>query len=366
VEKTSRSSGLSEVLRAFQQELGSDALVKSAGARRRDSTYQIEILVGRKAHRLWAHWVGNGWPERTRELIKSVRRPWPRNHVVVARQFSEATRALLRRLDANWLDQSGDARIVTASGFLVLTKSPPPSATRSKRTSHWTSATADVAEILLATRRVPSLKEISSLSGWQPSAVGKALTFFDSGGWTRKTGSVRGIGARRILVDPEALREAWAPFVASEQRPELLGHALMRDPLLFLERDIAPALKAKTYAVSGWAGLQLVAPFLTSVPLLHVYLKEEVFDSQVHAIMRRLNIREVRDGARIVFWAARPAAFVEPINSPLGAVITPVVHPSRLYADLLSLGDRGKDAAQHLVTELPLSKIQNDRARPGG
>lgn len=359
-----RQTGVPQILKAFTQRLGTDAVVRSIEAPTRDDSQRIEIRVGRKKHRLRAHWVGMGWPERTREVLQRLRQPWPRNHVLVARQFSDATRAMLRRRNANWLDQTGQARIVTPSGLLILS-GVTIAAKERRKTTRWTPASADVAEVILAVGNVPSVKEISKLTGWQQPAVSKALRFLDAQGWTRKAGSSRGIGAYRTLVEMDGLRESWAEYVAAEPKVQLFAHALMRDPLNFLEEELAPALHGVgRYAVSGWAGLQLLAPFVTSVPVIHSYIEAPVYDSELSVILKRLKVREVSEGARIVFWRARPAVFTNPRVSKRSGRPVVVTHVSRLYADLLTLGDRGKEAAEHVRVELlPSQRILSGHAK---
>lgn len=125
----------------------------------------------------------------------------------------------------------------------------------------------------------------------------------------------------------------------------------MRDPLAYLERELAPALGSiGHYAASGWAGLQLAAPFVSTVPTLHLYVEARAFDAGLPRLLRRVGIREVSEGARIEFWHARRAALHRAIAPRRAGV--PVVHPSRLYADLLTLGDRGRAAAEHVRAEL--------------
>lgn len=364
MDKTARLRGFRAVLAAFQRALGADAVIKATSPSSEDRTYSLDIRVGRRSHKLLAHWVGTGWPGPTYDTVSRLRRPWPRNHVLVARRFSSATRSLLRRVDANWLDQTGAARIVTSSGLLIHSEGTPTLPERDAP-FRWTAVSADVAEAVLAMRQVPTLKELSLLTGWAQPAIGKALRAFDHQGWTSKVGPARGTGARRDLTQSGDLLENWAEFAAAEERMEYRGHTLMKDPLNYLEHELAPALRRLgRYAVSGWAGLQLAAPFLTSVPVLHVYVEASVFSSGLREALPRLGIRPVDDGARLVFWAARPAVFVSSARARSSSVR--IVNPSRLYADLMTLGERGREAAEHARLELLQSTERTDRARADG
>lgn len=350
--KTRALTGVQAVLEAFRRAVGEDATV-STPDRDVGEPYRVDLRVGHRRHRLKAHWVGRGWPSRTREVAARLRRPWPRSHILVAERFSDSTRDVLRALDANWVDTTGAARIATKTGLIVRsTGNPELALRRADSTLRWTSGVADVAELLLACGQVPSLKEVASLTRLHLSSVGKAVRLFDREGWTRKAGSARGRGARRELTDVDELRDAWAAYVGSEPRVEFLGHALMRDPLAFVQTQLAPALgRLGDYAISGWAGAQLLTPVVTTFSVVHAYVGAEVFNLGLRDTMRRLEVREVHDGARLVIWSGRPAVFVGGRASVSPKPVR-VAHPNRLYADLLTLGDRGRDAAEHVRLEL--------------
>lgn len=336
-----------EIILVLRQALGPEVEIS---ARPHDGDVRVAIRVGRSRHKLVAHWAGAGWPNLVRPIAERLGARWPRDHVVVARRLSPGAVEWLRERDANWADAAGQARIVTRSGLFVLREVPAPPSRRAPSAFSWSPARTDVAEVLLAEGRVPRLAELADLSGWSVPQVGEALRRFDTEGWTRKEGGERGARARRLLVDAEGLRERWAEHVKVSARARLLGHTLMREPLAYLERELAPALDGiGRYAASGWAGLQLIAPFVSTVPTLHLYVEAQIFDAELPRLLRRLGIREVSEGARIEFWRARPAALHQ-AKAPRRTSVS-VVHPSRLYADLLTLGDRGRVAAEHVRTE---------------
>jgi hypothetical protein len=167
-----------------------------------------------------------------------------------------------------------------------------------------------------------------------------------------------------VIAELDGLRDEWAAFVKADDRLAIPAHAYMKDALDYLESDLVPALsRLGRYAVSGWAGLQITAPFLTSVSVIHVYVDVAIFHSKLRQTMQALRIREVKEGARIIFWAGRPAFFVNPLRAKSSR--TTVVHPSRLYADLLTMGGRGEEAAEHARLVLIASPKGNVRAKRG-
>ena len=102
------------------------------------------------------------------------------------------------------------------------------------------------------------------------------------------------------------------------------------------------------WAVSGWAGLQLAAPFATITPSLHVYVADTAFAAPLSDAIEEAGLRAVDEGGRVTFWAAdaRIFAFSRRVQD------VPVVSAPRLLADLSSFGGRGGDAADHVKAEL--------------
>lgn len=304
------------------------------------------VPVGRVSHKLVTHWVGEGWPSRVREVLRAVGKHWPRSHVVVARSLSPGAIALLTDAHANWVEEDGRAYLRTDTGLIIERDIEPSVRMGHPAGFRWSPARADVAEVTLAAGLVLPVREIAEISDWSREQVSEALRHFDRLGWTRKRGAERGRTSERVITAAEALRESWAEHAASVVRERLLVHGIIRDPLSYLQRDLAPALnRLGKWAVSGWAGSALVAPKVTSIPLLQIYVDARDFDSRLRPCLNELGLREVSDGARVEFWRARAAA----LHVPLERRGVRVVHANRLYADLLALGERGRDAAREVL-----------------
>jgi hypothetical protein len=125
-----------------------------------------------------------------------------------------------------------------------------------------------------------------------------------------------------------------------------------------LREDVGPALDRHVgWSLTGWAALELSAPFTTTIPSLHIYVVEDDFAGPLSAAIADADLREVDSGGRVTFWAAdarllRFAAARDGI---------PVASPPRIYADLTGFGARGLDAAAHLKEQLidPLHRSSN-------
>lgn len=316
----------------------------------RNGSVDLRVDQGSRPQRLVGHWV-RGWPSDVRALLDEVGQPWPRDHVVLGPRFSPGAIALLDDAGANWGEATGRGRIRTSGGLAVSTADRKASATdmRQSGTLVWSPARADVAEILLVQRAVPRLEELKRLTGWSVPQIGQTLRTFDRQGWTARAGSARGAGATREVAGWEPMLESWAAYLAEAPRHGISAHATYRDPLAYIETTLMTAWRDLRWSASGWAGLQLTAPFVTSVPRLHLYVDVEHFHARLPLALGVAGLREVGEGARVEIWPAREAAFV---GAGTGRSGVRVVHATRLYADLLAMGDRGHEAALHVREEL--------------
>lgn len=309
------------------------------------------VQAGGVDHRLELVWAGRGWPREVKEVLAAIPTPWPRDVVLVAPRFSSGSLELLRERNANWVDETGRARIESRDGLLVIrhvefeVEGPRTLAFR------WAPSSVDIAEFLLAgAEEVFSAVAVAEQSGWSHPQTTKVLRQLASRGWAKKVGPSRGRGSGWRLADLSSLLDAWSAHVASPGSERLLAHRVMRDPMSFLRDELAPALTGSMpWAVSGWAGLEAAAPFVTAVPVLHICIPAEaIADGRLREVMRATGLREVEEGARVEFLVASELA----LALAREAASLPVVSAPRLYADLRALGGRGEEAAEHVREEL--------------
>lgn len=310
------------------------------------------VAVGRTSHQLDLLWAGRGWPADLTRALSEVPSPWPRQLVIVAQRFPTGGRELLAERDANWLDETGAASIETASGLLILRGSTEAPAGSESAGFRWASSSVEIAELLLA--RPPedafTAAELAERSAWSHPQTTKLLRQFTARGWVEKVGGSRGVGSGWRLLDPGGLLEAWGEHLITHPPKIVLAHRVLRDPMQFLHTELAPTLTARmAWALSGWAGLELAAPFVSAVPVLHVAIAADALtDGRLRDVMRAAGLREVEEGARVEFRALTPLALslAEPRDG------LPVVSAPRLYADLRALGGRGEEAADRVREEL--------------
>lgn len=311
------------------------------------------VAVGSAAHELQLRWAGRGWPADLEQALTSVPDPWPRQLVLVGQRFSPGAIEQLTQRRANWLDEAGAARIETDSGLLVVRERDEAAAERGMpRGLRWAPSSLEMAEWLLTEppRDGFNAGEFTDRSGWSYAQTTKVLRQLNTRGWVKKTGGTRGVGSGWQLADPGGLLEAWTAYLV-DHRPETVGaHRVLRDPMQFARTELAQTLSAEMeWALSGWAGLELAAPFVTTVPVIQVAVDANALvDGRLREVMRSLGLREVKEGARIEFNALSKFS----LSLARKSHGLPVVSPPRLYADLQALGGRGEEAAEHVRQEL--------------
>jgi len=298
-----------------------------------------------------AKWAGEGWPQDVRRVAGIVGEHWPENLILFARRLSPGAIDWLRNRGANWADEAGQARIIGPCGLVVIrepTRLPGNESTQ--RSFSWSKSAIAMAEVILAHEDRPlRLAELAGESDWSVAQAAKVLKAFDERGWTAKQGTARGPGAHRKLIDADGMLAAWSAAVADPRREVRIAHRATKDVMALLRNDLGPALERRTaWALSGWAGLELVAPFATTTPGLHVYVVDINFTGPLSDAIEEADLREVDEGGRVTFWAAEDRVF----NCCQRVEGVPVVSAPRLFADLSSFGGRGGDAADHVKEQL--------------
>jgi hypothetical protein len=296
-------------------------------------------------------WAGEGWPEDVRRAAAGVPERWPADVVLLARRLSPGAIEWLRDRGANWADEAGQARILGPDGLIVIRDTARPLGEEGvARGFTWSRSAIIIAETILAhsDRRLRAT-DLAKTAGWSVPQTANILKAFDGQGWTIKRGTERGPTAHRELVDADELLVVWSAAVAETPRTQRIAHRATRDVMTLLRENIAPVLdETVNWAVSGWAGLELAAPFATITPSLQIYVADTDFAGPLSSAIQAAGLREVDEGGRVTFWMADPRA----LKLAARRADVPTVSPPRLYADLSSFGARGQDAADHVKKQL--------------
>jgi len=343
---------MAEVEKRWQKILAS--VLESVAVEAAPSDSGADLVVRTRDGReiaIEVRWAGEGWPQDVRRVATTVGERWPENAVVLARSLSPGAIEWLRERGASWARSARQARIVGPGGLIVIREpAQRPDKGSGPRSFSWSKSATAVAEAILAHEDRPlRVVELAKESDWSDAQAAKVLKAFDGQGWTAKQGASRGPGAQRRLVDTDGLLAAWSAAVADSPRATRIAHRATKDVMALLRNDLAPALERTVgWAVSGWAGLELAAPFATTTPNLHIYVADTAFAAPLSDAIEEAGLREIDEGGRITFWAVDARVF----KCSQRIEDVPVVSAPRLFADLSSFGGRGGDAADHVKEEL--------------
>lgn len=332
-----------------------------------DGTIALRLNIASEPTQLRVQWIGNGWPQDVRATLADLAigegDPWPRDLVLVGKRLSSGSIELLEGLNGNWADEAGNAEIL-APGVLVSRRGDRPRAV--ERTLAWSGSALDVAELLLS-RQWPDgfgTSELAHWTGWSAPRISQLLSTFDRRGWTVKQGPARGRGSRRELVDPGGLLEKWSSgILEGEDLVVREASRTIADTGEFLRDDLAPALnQSLSWALGGWAASEELAPYLTTGPTLQIYVHEDDLWEPLDEALLAAGLKEVNEGGRVQFKRATSSMLER--GTSTGSL--PVISAPRVYADLLRLGPRGEEAAEHLkeVVIDPLHRRQHSSAPP--
>lgn len=309
------------------------------------ATFDVRVRAGAVEHRFIAGWTAEGWPADVRRLAALV----PDLDVIVAPDLSEGARGWLAEHDLGWADEAGRASMCIPSG-LIVSREPAGYRLPRELPARWTRATVAAAEAALA-GITPTVDAIERATGLSRGATANALAQLERADLLERSTSQRGPGSARRIADPGRLLDEYAAAagILRAKEPAVLVHRLWTDALADLSADIAPALDVKgiDWAVTGTAASVMLAPYLSHVTVLDLYIRDALSagPEQLAAIL----------GGRVVERGHRIAIREAPTKLSTGGPVIDGIHlalPVRVYADLLAAGGRSAEAAHHLKETL--------------
>jgi hypothetical protein len=304
---------------------------KSSGA------LEVTVTAGPVLHRFLAGWAGNGWPADVDRLLIGS----PKIEVAFARRFSDGAMAKLGERRIGWLDEAGQANVSIRSGLVIVREPLLPEVSYGDL-DRWTQTMLSAAEAILA-GTPPTVEAVEAATGMSRGAAANAMARFEQRG--RLTRPKRGRGVARQIVDLDALIDDYAEAAKGfrAQQKNMRLHRLMADPLDVVAMDIGPNLNSvgATWAVTGAVASTLLAPYLTDVAVLEIYVDGAHFNQGLPGVLDargvpRGHVIEVRE---LPTPMSAKGPWIDGVQLAL---------PARVYADLVAAGGRYEEAAHHL------------------
>lgn len=315
--------------------------------------------IGEEEHRLLIECKSSGQPRYIRLAISQIGPHIFRSYgltrgLVVAPFISPASRAILAEHNFGWLDLAGNVRIVFPRFHLEISKTDrDPFATKREQRSLFFPKSARLLKILLRNPqylwKVADLVSETGVSAGQVSNVRKALINRE---WAQAE-----TAAGFCVTNPAALLDAWrddgiqAPHVQRRGYTIKHGHALD----VAIEGAFAEAVnKNARLLLASHSVARRMAPFAR--------VSGEFFyaDSKgLELLERHLQITPTDKGENVtIFKADDDGLWLETMELSSNMRAT---GPIQTYLDLLSSGERGREAAEHWRTEKINPMFHTDR-----
>jgi hypothetical protein len=269
--------------------------------------------------------------------------------LLVARTTTEEARRLLEEAGVGVIDGAGNMRIQFAGIFLWTEgrgDAPRAQAVPGQPPVKLTGKAGIAAQSLL---RAPERRwHVQDLAQEAHVSVGLAHRVFTRLEREELVGA-DGAGPQRTrhVTNPAGLLDLWAEEMRDRGVRQLRAFRLSRDPRA-QARTLSRALDHANieHAVTGAAGAARLAPFVTAIPVIDIWVGEMV---GLDAVAAATHADAVKDGHNIVFRQTAmdaPLAFRQKVDDVW------TVNPFRLFYDLRQDPRRGREQADRLRKEV--------------
>jgi AraC-like DNA-binding protein len=322
--------GLTVVAEKPRQNGASDPTLKFPGGRRK---VVVEFKQRANAATAW-------------QLVHHASMNASKPLLLVAGTTTAEAREILRNHGVNVVDGIGNAHIALPGLFFHVEAPRPNDRDRTTpgrtRLAGKTGAVAQA--ILLHPDHALRVADVAKDAHVSPSLAHRVLTRLER----ERLLEAEGRGPKRVrrVINPSELLDLYAEENAD--RPNrILGHLLAQTPEQLSARLATNLTKAGIdYAITGAAAASVVAPFVTAIPIVELWVRDDAAPKDVHAAS---GAHPVTEGANVVFLQERadtPLLFRENVNDRW------LANRFQIYVDLRRDPRRGKEQADHLRREV--------------
>lgn len=306
-----------------------------------------DIAIDARPYKILLEVKSSGQPRAIRGAIDQARHAAERVGgkfvaVVGAPYIADAARRLCEEAGVGWIDLAGNVRIVGPGLYIDRQTTEKPKAVARELKSPFAPKSARVLRCLLETPgrawKVTDLAEAANVSLGQVSNVRRALidrewALADSDGLqlTDREGLLRG------------WRESYEPHVGERRRYYTTLHGKRLDVALrdaLREAQSLGRAAAMSFTAADWW-----APY-ARVPM--TYLMAE--PGALPALVEHLQLKPAESGANVEILIPDEAELLDNLRQPAPGFWT--TSPLQTYLDLGTGGERGQEAADHLLASV--------------
>ena len=258
--------------------------------------------------------------------------------VFIAPYISPASAQLCKKDGTNYMDLSGNCRLVFDNSFVEREGRPNLFAEKRDLRSLYSPKSSRVLRVLLANPgeswKIKELARESEVSLGLASNVKKLL---EDREWIRKTED--GL----VLGEPEKLLAEWSENYSFRKNKVRDCYSLK--PVADLEADLAAACREKKvpYALTGFSAAARFAPMVRS-PRAMAYVRKPLDE-----ILAILGLKEVSSGANVTLLEPYDEGVFYGTEEEEGIRLA---SPVQVYLDLKGFRGRGEEAAGKLLDEV--------------
>lgn len=284
-----------------------------------------------------------------RALIDHARTlPAATHLLLVARTTTEEARRLLQDAGIALIDAEGNMR-VDLPGIFLWTEGRASHATRDKQSEPPVKLTGKAGVAAQALLREPQrcwqVNDLAAEADISAGLAHRVLSRLERDSLIQ----VEGTGPKRIrrVSNPTALLDLWAEEMHDRRVNQVRAFRLARDARAHA-KTLSALLEAAdiTHAVTGPAGAARLAPFVTSVPVVDIWITQAI---ALDAAAGAVDAEVVQEGHNVLLRqeaADAPLVFRSTVDDVWTA------NPFRLYLDLRKDPRRGREQADRLRDEV--------------
>lgn len=280
------------------------------------------------------------------QVVRQAEEAGDRPLLVLTGQATAEARAILRRHGIGLVDGAGNAHLELPGLLLHIEGKRRPKGEADQRRAQLSGKAGVIAQALLLDRERPwRIHDLATVAGASDALAHRVLARLEA----EKIVAAEGAGPARVrrVVNATALLDLWAEENVDRAVERTAAFRVARTPEELVAGLSQRLVEADVdHAITGAAAAMALAPFVTAVPTVEVWIESRI---TAMTVLEMLGAERVETGANLVLRQAPgdgPLAFHDLRDGRW------LVNPMRLYYDLRQDPRRGREQADRLRQEV--------------